>query len=104
MILNSITNLVLNSCTRNLNVVLRDGINIFFLNINRAVNKLADLEYLLHTFNTNIHVIILCETWIKKDEEVFINLEGYKSYHCTRPSKTGGGISVFVRNEIHSEH
>ena len=41
-------------------------------------------------------VIVFSETWLN-DADV-VNHDGYSSYHSKRNSKTGGGVSVFIKN------
>ena len=48
-------------------------------------------------------VIVLTETWLNKDVTDLSHIPGYVGYHCCRPSKTGGGVSVFVRDNLLSE-
>lgn len=76
------------------------SLNIFYININRLKNKTERLEYLLHSLQQQIDVIILSETFLFQSECNFINLPNYYVFHNTRESRDGGGISVFVHNTI----
>ena len=43
-------------------------------------------------------VIILTETWKSNDRTA--EIEGYKSYHCNRSTRRGGGVSVFINQGL----
>lgn len=47
-------------------------------------------------------IIVVTETWIEPATEHHYNIEGYVSYHLTRPDAYGG-VSIFVRNTINHE-
>lgn len=76
------------------------SLNIFYVNINRLQNKLAELEILLSTLNEKIDIIILTETFLYLAEIKFFNMNGYKAYHSTRESRDGGGITMFVHLDL----
>ena len=43
-------------------------------------------------------VIILTETWKSNDRTA--EIEGYKSFHCNRSTRRGGGVSVFINQGL----
>lgn len=80
----------------------RGSLNLFHLNI-RSLNKnLDELLILLDSLKTEFQVIVLSETWLNDPSE-FITLDGYKDYHSVRSNGRGGGVSILVRNNIHSQ-
>ena len=74
------------------------------LNIRGLLNKQADLLKLINKIagNKKVDVVTLQETWITKNNLHLINLPGYKHYGTHRQGKKGGGMSVFVSNELTS--
>lgn len=60
------------------------NLNILYINIRSLRNKLIDLSQFLQ-YNPNVfHIIILNETWLKKNELEYFNLPHYVSYHSVR--------------------
>lgn len=47
-------------------------------------------------------VVVVTETWIEPGTETYFNLEGYNSYHVTRPDGYGG-VSIFIQSNINHE-
>lgn len=55
----------------------------------------------IESFQTIIHIIILSETWIKTEDEARrIQIPCYTHYYNFRQDKRGGGVSVFVHNNL----
>ena len=61
-------------------------------------------EFILYIHNLVVKpdVIILSETWFNCDN--FHGLNGYSAYHTYRRDRGGGGISVFVKVSLTSNH
>lgn len=79
------------------------SLNCMYMNIRSCRNKLDAIECLLantNTLHTKVDVIVLTETWLYQGE--LFNLHGYDSYHCTRDTDRGGGVSIFVNNSLSS--
>lgn len=80
----------------------KDLFNIFHLNIRSLKNKFNDIKHELFKDSKAIyHVIILSETWLKKEETQFFEIDGYTMYNSVR-SRIGGGITMYVKNTIQS--
>lgn len=88
-------------------------INILYFNAMSMRNKLNDIQLFINSFIYPIHIIIITETWLYKEENMFFELPGYTSYHSNRlKQKTqnendsighcgrGGGVSVYVLNNL----
>lgn len=71
--------------------------NIFFSELRFKKDK---LEEYLNLLNVRIHIIIIAETWISSQESETFEINGYNSFHCTRLSGGGGGVSIFVDESI----
>ena len=51
-------------------------------------------------------VVSVTETWLKpgvKDSELLVNFPDYSLYRCDRKSRQGGGVCVFVRDDVSAE-
>ena len=80
-----------------------DDANIFSLyhqNI-RSLTKHNDefLNYLSYQ-NINLDCIILSETFLNDHNKNMYSLPGFNGNHLVRSNKRGGGVSIFVRNDI----
>ena len=75
-------------------------LNLIFLNI-RSLRKSFE-EFLIETsaLNKLLDVIIFVETNIKDEEIDFYKMPGYHSHFLNRTGRRGGGIAIFVRDEI----
>ena len=85
--------------------------NCFYENI----KSLKIVNYNVRSFNANFEqfyaiftkvnpdILILCETWF--NDYCMSEVENYFSYHIVRTSSNGrgGGVSIYIRNGIHSE-
>lgn len=91
---NKATNIRVQSkkCDNNLIVVL--------INIRSLRKKLIDLEIYLESFGFKPHIIIITETWLYEDELKFFNLIGYQSVANCRQNQRGGGILMFIKDDI----
>ena len=50
--------------------------------------------------------VCVTETWLKpkvKDSELLVNFPGYSLYRSDRQTRKGGGVSVFLRDDISAE-
>ena len=59
-----------------------------------------------HSFASELNraadVIVLSETWFSHN--TWHDVQGYTGFHTYRADKTGGGVSVFIRNCYTSTH
>ena len=54
----------------------------------------------MENLDHNFSVIGFSETWLKPDTTDLFGLDGYKSEHSVRPQRTGGGVSLFIKDHI----
>ena len=47
-----------------------------------------------------VHVILLCETYITNYNQNFCNINSYQLHFKSRHNSHGGGVAVFVRNDL----
>ena len=51
----------------------------------------------------NIDVALICESWFNKTHcDTSVHVEGYKLYRKDRPIRKGGGVCIYIRDNIHS--
>ena len=74
------------------------------LNICGLINKQGDLLKLINKIagSKKVDVITLQETWITNSNLHLVNVPGYKYYGIHRKGHNGGGVSIFVSNELTS--
>lgn len=78
-----------------------NGLNILYLNGRSIRNKISDIEILLQNINQVVHLILITETWLDKNDQEFYNLKNYISYHNVR-EKLGGGVVIFCHESVKS--
>jgi hypothetical protein len=75
-------------------------LSIFTMNIRSLQKNHRGLISLLDIINTQFHVVALTETWLKSHNLDLYNLPGYCHIPQIRENKDGGGVSLFIREEI----
>lgn len=66
--------------------------------------KLDELRCSIQAISNIVHVIILTETWIKSESEAQkLTLPNYTHYFNYRSNKRGGGVSIYVHNNLKHE-
>lgn len=78
-------------------------LNIFYTNIRSIRQKHEDLKNFLFQ-NTKLlyHIIIIAESWIKKNETKYYEMDNYILYTSTREDREGGGILMYIHKSINS--
>ena len=75
---------------------------ILQLNIRGLLSKQDSLKQLISEFKVLPDIVLLCETWLKKDTAGILDMPNYKCYHKHRTDRLGGGVSVLVRQKLRS--
>ena len=65
-----------------------------------SVAHRTELELYLKALNFNFNIIGLCETWLKETNCNLYNLPGYVSEHCCRKDKNGGGVALYIQENV----
>lgn len=78
-------------------------------------NKLDEIILFINSFKIEIHVILITETRLYKEENILFDIQGYTACHSNRGKQKnqnqilnkghfgrGGGASVYVQNNIYS--
>lgn len=76
-----------------------DTLNILYLNIRSLRNKMEELQDLIDTYDSEIHLIVLTETWLYPNEKKFYNIKTFNAVHDCRDTR-GGGTSIFIKQGI----
>ena len=79
---------------------LKNKLTFFNTNIRSIPKNFDTLKYFLFKLNHNFSIISISETWLKQYNKDNYNLNGYSHVSKIRPKKSGGGTSIFVRNDI----
>ena len=73
--------------------------------------KLEEYELFFKSINNPFSILVFTETWLTNDKVDLCRLQGYSPIHLLRPidqitdfKERGGGISIFVRNDITFKH
>lgn len=77
-----------------------DQLCIALLNIRSIRNKLNELAIYIESLDSKPQIIIITESWLKNNETQFFNLDGYQSITNCRSTHRGGGIIIFIRDDI----
>ena len=81
----------------------KEHLSVICFNVRSYFKNSDEFLSILSTNNLEFDVIILTETRIKSNNMQLCHIPGYIAYHCYRPSKEGGGVSVFVRQCFQTE-
>ena len=73
---------------------------ILQLNIRGLLSKQDLLKQLLTEFKVLPDIVLLCETWLKKDTAGKLDMPNYKCYHKHRIDRLCGGVSVLVKQKL----
>ena len=71
-------------------------------NIRSFGNFFGEFHSFASELNRAADVIVLSETWFSAN--TCYDVQGYTDFHTYRADKTGGGVSVFIRNCYTSTH
>ena len=83
------------------NLKIKDNcISMTHVNIHSANENLGKFEMYLSNLNHTFPIIGVSESWLKDHNVDTCNMHGYQSEHNFRPIKRGGGVSLFIKNNI----
>ena len=90
-----------------------DCLNIFHHNSRSLMkeNRLSEYDLFFKTINNPFKILVFTETWLTKNNADLCKFHEYSSVHLLRPidqsidfKEKGGGISIFVHNNIQYNH
>lgn len=76
------------------------------INICRLPSKFEKLKFLIaefSTYNIEIDVILICETFLNSTNCVFFQLPGYRFLESHRSNQEGGGVGIYVRDKYQTK-
>lgn len=59
-----------------------------------------ELEIFIENLDKKPNIIIITESWLKENELEFYNLNHYETIGNCRKNQRGGGIIIFIRDDI----
>lgn len=78
----------------------KHNFSILNLNIRSLNNKIDDFKDFLNCTGVNFGIIGLVETWLKEKPVDYFLLDGYTMEHKNRNGKGGGGVCLYIKNDI----
>ena len=75
-------------------------LSILHLNIRSAVKNLDNFSTYMEGLNHAFPLIGLSETWFRPANKDCYGIDGYKAEHNCRPVRTGGGVSIYIKENI----
>jgi hypothetical protein len=79
-------------------------ISFYLLNPTSLVKSAAIQQLAAELNQLNIGVAIITESWFTEQHtDCFVNIPGYVLYRKDRHKKKGGGVAIYVRNDISSK-
>lgn len=74
-----------------------NSLSFYYCNSTSLVNKQRQLNFEIVRLGRP-EVLCFAETWFRRD--VLIKLDGYSSFSVSREDKRGGGVAIYVREDI----
>jgi len=83
--------------SRNIDSVInsKNMLNLVHINIRSCSKNLDEFLILLNNLKPRFSVVILTETWLNSIHD-WIDVPGYKAFHCVREGRRGGGVTILV--------
>ena len=75
-------------------------ISLLHLNIRSVPKNLDKLIPLIDQSQIKYNFVALTETWLRSENADVYGLEGYNHEYLTRDNRPGGGVSIFIKEEI----
>ena len=75
-------------------------LSILHLNIRSAVKNLDNFTTYLQGLDHTFPLIGFSETWFTSDNKDCYGIDGYIPEHNCRPIRTGGGVSIYIKENI----
>ena len=88
------------SFNRNLGDQADNAFSILHLNIRSIPKNLGNFTSFISNLNLKFAFIGLSETWLNENNCTLYNMDGYNKVDKYRINRTGGGVSLYIRNDI----
>ena len=96
---NYITETQLNNVVLN-NKVDHNAFSMYHMNIRSVPRHIQELNCYLNNIDLRFSIIGLSETWISNHTSGLYNLEGYDLVEKYRINRNGGGVSLYIRDDL----
>ena len=77
-----------------------DLFSLIHVNIRSMSCNISTFEHFLESLNLDYYIIGLSETWLNQDNNDLFTIQGYSCVNNYRTSKTGGGVSLFLKDHL----
>ena len=78
-----------------------NDLSILQLNVRGLINKQEGLARLISKGVRNkVNLVLLCETWLRKDTVNKVKIPGYNIVSKIRQGKRGGGVSILIDDQL----
>ncbi len=80
--------------------IISDNFSMIHCNIRSLPKNLDSFAHLLNNLELQFSLIGLSETWLNDTKAELYNLPGYRHLYKYRSQRTGGGVSLFIKNSL----
>ena len=80
--------------------VTNDCFSLIHANIRSMPKNLNTFENYIGLLNHKFSIIGITETWLKESTKQLYSLDGYKPLHICRPDRSGGGVSLLIKDHL----
>lgn len=74
---------------------------VITVNARSLRSNFDELNLFIENHNFKFDILGVTESWIKKEESFAYQIPGYKMYTQERSSKLGGGVALYVKNDLY---
>ena len=78
----------------------QNSFSIYSMNIRSLKKNYSDLKLLISSLDIEFSVLALTESWLKPHNCELFPLSGFNHEHLIRPTKTGGGVSIYIKDSL----
>ena len=77
-----------------------NNFSMIHLNIRSMINKFDSFKELIYSLNKLFQIIGLTETWLNETNEDRFKFQNYDFVNVNRSTKSGGGVGIYIANEL----
>lgn len=78
----------------------KEKFSIIHFNSRSMYSNFTHIKEYLQQFSQSFHIIAISETWFNENKGIDFELEGYHLNYINRTNKMGGGVAIYVHNNI----
>lgn len=80
-------------------VSMNNALSLIHFNSRSLCTNFQDIKECVNQFQ-KFNIIAISETWLTKEREQEVKIEGYELFVSNRTNKKGGGAALYVSNEF----